>query len=193
MKSNKKLNAKDIIITRKRLDGEISQYWSYIKAENTLRKNAVAKFRFHNIPELHNQILQKIEQRIKIKGMLNQLNNGILKFDNDTFKKSHYYTIFRLQEAQEQIVKLNEIRKKCVAPQLKAQKGKKGTGFHEIFSYEKITSLISRLEQDVNTYKSIIEKYNNETEIEITDDSLNDILAAQYNIYRVQRAGLLTM
>lgn len=178
MKSNKKLNAKDIIITRKRLDSEISQYWSFIKNENTLRKNMVAKCRFHNLAELHNQILQKIEQRIKIKGMLNQLNNGVLKFDTNTFKKTHYYTIFRLQEAQEQIVKLNEIRKKCVAPQLKAQKGKKGTGFNEIFSFEKISAMISRLEQDVNTYKSEIEKYNNDTQIEITDDSLDSILAA---------------
>jgi hypothetical protein len=38
--------------------------------------------------------------------------------------------------------------------------------------------MISRLEQDVNTYKSEIEKYNNDTQIEIIDDSLDSILAA---------------
>lgn len=177
MKSNKKLNAKNIISTRRALDSEISRFWSIIKTENTLRKNAVKTCRLHNLTEIHNQILQKIERRITIKGILNNLNNGSLKFNNDEFKKTHYYTIFRLQETQEQIVKLNEIRKKALKPQLKAQKGKKNLGFDEVFSYEKLTSLINHLETDVNTLKSKIEKYNNDTEIEITDDSVDDILA----------------
>lgn len=177
MKSNKKLNAKNIINTRHTLDSEIARLWTIFKAENTLRKNAVKHYRLHNLAEVHNQILQKIEYRILIKGILNNLNNGNLKFNAEDFKKTHYYTIFRLQETQEQIVKLNEIRKKAMKPQMKAQKGKANLPFNEVFSYEKLTSLINHLETDVNTYKSKIEKYNDDTEIEITDNSIDDILA----------------
>lgn len=178
MKSNKKLNAKNIINMRRTLDDDIKRYWSIIKNENTLRNNAVKACRLHNVAEIHNQILQKIERRIIIKGILNNLNNGNLKFNSEEFRKTHYYTIFRLQETQEQITKLNEIRKKTIKPQLKAQKGKKKLGMNEVFSYEKLTAMINHLEQDVNTLKSKIEKYNDETEIEITDNSLDDILAA---------------
>lgn len=184
MKSNiKKLNAMNIIESRKRLDSAISKYWSWIKNENTLRINAV-KFRFHNLPEIHNKILQCIEKRIVMKGLLNQLNNGIpdsegiIKFDLDTFYKSHYYTIFRLQESQEQLTKLNEIRKKCVAPKTKAQKGKKGTGYNEVFSYEKITAMINHLEHDINTYKSLIEEYNEKTTIETSYEGTDSLFVA---------------
>lgn len=178
MKSNKKLNAKNIISARISLDNEIKRLWSIIKLENTLKKNAVKRCRLHNLDTVHNQILQKIEHRIIIKGILNNLNNGNLKFNTDEFKKTHYYTIFRLQETQEQITKLNEIRKKAIKPQLKAQKGKKNLSIDEVFSYEKLTSMINRLEQDVNVYKSKIEEYNKTTEIEITDDSIDNLLAA---------------
>lgn len=81
MKKNKKLNANDIISTRKRLDSEIATYWSFIKAENTLRNNAL-KFRTHNLLELYNQVTQKIEHRILIKGLLNNLNNDKLSFSS---------------------------------------------------------------------------------------------------------------
>lgn len=178
MKSNKKLNAKNIINTRMSLDSEIKRLWSIIKNENTLRNNEVKACRLHNLDTIHNQILQKIERRIIIKGILNNLNNGNLKFSADEFKKTHYYTIFRLQETQEQITKLNEIRRKAVKPQLKAQKGKKALGMNEMFSYEKLTSMITHLEKNANMYKTQIEKYNAETEIEITDNSIDDLLAA---------------
>ncbi len=177
MKKNKKLNANDIISTRKRLDSEIATYWSFIKAENTLRNNAL-KFRTHNLLELYNQITQKIEHRILIKGLLNNLNNDKLSFSSSEFMKSHYYNIFRLQECQEQITKLNEIRKRCLAPQLKAQKGKKALGYNEVFTHEKISSIINKLELMVASCKSAIVKYNDETQIEIIDNSLDAVLAA---------------
>lgn len=177
MKENKKLNANNIISTRKRLDSEIATYWSFIKAENTLRNNAL-KFRTHNLQELYNQITQKIEHRILIKGLLNNLNNDKLSFNSTEFKKTHYYNIFRLQECQEQITKLNEIRKRCLAPQLKAQKGKKALGYNEVFTHEKISSIINKLELMVASCKSAIAKYNDETQIEIIDNSLDAVLAA---------------
>lgn len=177
MKKNKKLNANDIISTRKRLDSEIATYWSFIKAENTLRNNAL-KFRTHNLLELYNQITQKIEHRILIKGLLNNLNNDKLSFSSSEFMKTHYYNVFRLQECQEQITKLNEIRKRCLAPQLKAQKGKKALGYNEVFTHEKISSIINKLELMVASCKSAIAKYNDETQIEIIDNSLDAILAA---------------
>lgn len=175
---SKKLNAKDIINARKKLDNELKRSWSIIKSENTLRKNAVKICRLHNLATIHNQILQKIEKRIIIKGILNNINNGITTFNTEEFKKSHYYTIFRLQETREQITKLNEIRDKALKPQIKAQKGKKRLGFDEVFSYEKITTMINRLTTDVNTLLTKIENFNDTTEIEITDNSIDDLIAA---------------
>ena len=175
---SKKLNANNIINARKKLDNELKRKWSIMKSENTLRKSAVKTCRLHNLATIHNQILQNIEKRIIVKGILNNINNGISTFNTEEFKKSHYHTIFRLQETREQITKLNEIREKALKPQIKAQKGKKRLGFDEVFSYEKLTTMINHLTTDVNTLLTKIENYNNTTEIEITDDSINDILAA---------------
>ena len=75
-----------------------------------------------------------------------------------------------LGETQEQITKLNEIRKKCINPKTKAQKGKKNIGKDEVFSYEKISSMIGKLEMDVNKYKTNIKKFNDSQSIEIMDE-----------------------
>ena len=111
---SKKLNANNIINARKKLDNELKRKWSIMKSENTLRKSAVKTCRLHNLATIHNQILQNIEKRIIVKGILNNINNGISTFNTEEFKKSHYYTIFRLQETREQITKLNEIREMLI-------------------------------------------------------------------------------
>ena len=59
MKSNKKLNAKDIIITRTKLDNKIKNYWAIIKSENVMSKKAIAAGigSGYDLKVIHNQIL----------------------------------------------------------------------------------------------------------------------------------------
>ena len=61
---------------------------------------------------------------------------------------------------------------------MKAQKGKKALGYNEVFTHEKISSIINKLELMVASCKSAIAKYNDETQIEIIDNSLDAVLAA---------------
>ena len=175
---SKKLNINDIIAMRQKLDATIKDYWSIIKNENTVSKRYIKEYRLHELPVIHNKILQMIQQRVVIKGILNNINNSNLMFNTKDFIKSHYYDIYMLGETQEQITKLNEIRKKCINPKTKAQKGKKNIGKDEVFSYEKITSMIGKLEMDVNKYKTNIKKFNDSQSIEIIDNSIDSLLSA---------------
>lgn len=182
MKSNKKLNAKDIIITRTKLDNKIKNYWAIIKSENVMSKKAIAAGigSGYDLKTLHNQILQMIEQRIKLKGMLQSLNMGITTFKYDDFKKTHYYTIFKAGELKEQKTKWGEIIKKCINPTEKSKKGLKGTGKREIFSSAKITSIMNNLQLEINKYDAKIIKFNEETAIEadFDEEEAKTLLAA---------------
>lgn len=171
------MNSKDIIIARKKLDETITKYWHIIKTENVMSNKAVQMGvgSGFDLKELYNQITQMSETRIKLKLMLNAINNGTFKFDYEEEKKKHYYTIFAASEEKEKIAHWKDIIKKTIDPKEKARKGMKGTGKREIFSSAKITSLINTIQLNVNKLDAKIEEYNNKTSIDIGGDGNSDI------------------
>lgn len=171
------MNSKDIIIARKKLDETITKYWHIIKTENVMSNKAVQMGIGSglDLKELYNQITQMSETRIKLKLMLNAINNGTFKFDYEEEKKKHYYTIFAASEEKEKIAHWKDIIKKTINPKEKARKGMKGTGKREIFSSAKITSLINTIQLNVNKLDAKIEEYNNKTSIDIGADTNADI------------------
>ena len=175
------MNSKDIIIARKKLDETITKYWHIIKTENVMSNKAVKMGigSGFDLKELYNKITQMSEARIKLKLMLNAINNGTFNFNYEEEKKKHYYTIFAASEEKEKIAHWKDIIKKTIDPKEKARKGMKGTGKREIFSSAKITSLINALQLNVNNLDAKIESYNNKTTIEFApDDDLKEFFAA---------------
>jgi hypothetical protein len=122
-----------------------------------------------DLKALFNYIQQLREKRIKIKGMKQYLNMGITTFDYEAFKKTNYYAIFAACEAKETIAQLKMIP--TINPTLKAQKGKKNIGKTESFSSAKIAQLIHDQQLIANKYDAMLEKFNNETSIELKSDS----------------------
>ncbi len=176
------MNSKDIIIARKKLDETITKYWHIIKTENVMSNKAI-KMGIGSgldLKELYNKITQMAETRIKLKLMLNAINNGISTFNYEEEKKKHYYTIFAACEEKEKLAHWKDIIKKTIDPKEKARKGAKGTGKREIFSSAKITSLMKNLQLNINKFDAKIEEYNNNTSISFgeADADITKLLAA---------------
>lgn len=170
-----KLSAKDIISTREKLDKEITNYWNIIKTENVISKKAksMGKGSNYDLFSVYNTILQDSEKRIKLKGMLQYINMGILDFNYEDFKKTHYYTIFAACEEKEKIAHWKDlISKKCfINPVEKSKKGMKGTGKIETFSYAKINANMRKIQLSINSLNAKIAKFNDETLLNITSES----------------------
>lgn len=172
-KKSIKFTSSNIISLRDEICKTKTRYWKIIKSENIMsnkEKKAGVGSGF-DLKVLHNQILQMSEKLIKVKLMLNAINNGITKFDYDEAKKTHYYHIFKACELKEQLAHWEEILKKhTLNPALKAKAGAKGLGKSETFTSAKIASIKSSLQKEINKIDAEIAKFNNETELEITDD-----------------------
>ena len=182
-KKTTKMNSKDIIIARKKLDETITKYWHIIKTENVMSNKAVKAGvgSGFDLKELYNKITQMSTTRIKLKLMLNAINNGISTFNYEDEKKKHYYTIFAACEEKEKVAHWKDIIKKTIDPKEKARKGIKGTGKREIFTSAKITQLINDIQLSINKYDAKIEEYNNTTTIDFdieTDDDIKTLIAA---------------
>jgi hypothetical protein len=67
---------------------------------------------------------------------------------------------------------------KTLDPKTKAQKGKKALASTETFSKEKISQLIHDQQLNANKYDSLLEKFNNDTTIDITkyEDTFKEYL-----------------
>ena len=167
-KKSIKLNSANIISIRKNLDVTINKYWKIIRAENLMSKKAVAAKQGSglDLKSLYNQIMQMTEKRIMIKGILVALNNGITTFSYEDFKKTNNYSIFAACEAKEAIAQLKMI--KTLDPSTKAKKGLKAMPKREIFSSAKIAQLIHEHQLIANKFNSNLEKFNNDTSVEIT-------------------------
>ena len=176
------MNSKDIIIARKKLDETITKYWHIIKTENVMSNKAIKAGIGSglDLKELYNKITQMTETRIKLKLMLNAINNGIFTFNYEEEKKKHYYTIYAANEEKEKLSHWKDIIKKTIDPKEKARKGLKGIGKREIFSSAKITSLINGIQLNINKFDAKIEEYNNKTSISIGDENsdIASLLAA---------------
>lgn len=167
-KKSIKLNSANIISIRKNLDVTINKYWKIIRAENLMSKKAVAAKQGSglDLKSLYNQIMQMTEKRIMIKGILVALNNGITTFSYEDFKKTNNYSIFAACEAKEAIAQLKMI--KTLDPSTKAKKGLKAMPKREVFSSAKIAQLIHEHQLLANKFNSNLEKFNNDTSVEIT-------------------------
>lgn len=183
-KKSIKLNSANIITIRKNIDTTINKYWRIIRAENLMSKKAVAAKQGSglDLKSLYNQIMQLSEKRIIIKGILVALNTGTKTFSYEDFKTTNNYSIFAACEAKEAIAQLKMI--KTLDPATKAKKGLKSMPKREIFSSAKIAQLIHEQQLLANKFDSNLEKFNNNTSIEITGitaDKFEADLAAQYN------------
>lgn len=167
-KKSMKLNSANIISIRKNLDVTINKYWKIIRAENLMSKKAVAAKQGSglDLKSLYNQIMQMTEKRIMIKGILVALNNGITTFSYEDFKKTNNYSIFAACEAKEAIAQLKMV--KTLDPSTKAKKGLKAMPKREVFSSAKIAQLIHDHQLLANKFNSNLEKFNNDTSVEIT-------------------------
>lgn len=167
-KKSMKLNSANIISIRKNLDVTINKYWKIIRAENLMSKKAVAAKQGSglDLKSLYNQIMQMTEKRIMIKGILVALNNGITTFSYEDFKKTNNYSIFAACEAKEAIAQLKMV--KTLDPSTKAKKGLKAMPKREVFSSAKIAQLIHEHQLLANKFNSNLEKFNNDTSVEIT-------------------------
>ena len=167
-KKSIKLNSANIISIRKNLDVTINKYWKIIRAENLMSKKAVAAKQGSglDLKSLYNQIMQMTEKRIMIKGILVALNNGITTFSYEDFKKTNNYSIFAACEAKEAIAQLKMV--KTLDPSTKAKKGLKAMPKREVFSSAKIAQLIHEHQLIANKFNSNLEKFNNDTSVEIT-------------------------
>lgn len=168
MNKSIKLNAKNIISINKDLDIEITKNCHIIRNENIMSNKAIKAGLGSNkdLKALFNHTQQLREKRIIIKGIKQYLNMGIYTFDYEAFKKTNYYAIFAACEAKETIAQLKMIP--TINPTIKAQKGKKNLGKTETFSSAKIAQLIHDQQLLANKYDAILEKFNSETEIDIT-------------------------
>lgn len=164
-KKSIKLNSGKIISIRKELDTTINKYWKIIRSENVISKKLNNNY---DLKQLYNEITQMQLKRIKIKGILFNLNMGITTFDYEEFKKTNNYTIFAAGEIKETIAQLKMI--KTLNPTEKSKKGLKGLGKKETFTSAKISSLINTLQIKANKYDAELEKFNNNTEIDITEE-----------------------
>lgn len=183
-KKSIKLNSANIITIRKNIDTTINKYWRIIRAENLMSKKAVAAKQGSglDLKSLYNQIIQLSEKRIIIKGILVALNTGTKTFSYEDFKTTNNYSIFAACEAKEAIAQLKMI--KTLDPATKAKKGLKSMPKREIFSSAKIAQLIHEQQLLANKFDSNLEKFNNNTSVEITGitaDKFEADLAAQYN------------
>lgn len=169
MTNNKsiKLNASKILSIKKKIDLDITNSAHIIRDENVMSKKAKAAGQGSgkDIKALYNYIQQLRMKRIMLKGMIQYLNMGITTFDYEDFKKTNYFAIFAACEAKEDIALLKMI--KTLDPKTKAQKGKKALASTEAFSKEKISQLIHDQQLNANKYDSMLEKFNNESDIDI--------------------------
>ncbi len=168
-KKSIKLNSANIITIRKNIDITINKYWRIIRAENLMSKKAIAAKQGSglDLKSLYNQIVQLSKKRIMIKGILVALNTGTTTFSYEDFKKTNNYSIFAACEAKEAIAQLKMI--KTLDPSTKAKKGLKAMPKREIFSSAKIAQLIHEQQLLANKFNANLEKFNNETSIEIKD------------------------
>lgn len=176
------LTSKDIIATRDNICKTKTRYWHIIKSENVMSikaKNA-GQGSGCDLNVLHNKILQMSENLIKIKLMLNAINNGTKTFNYDDAKKTHYYNIYLACELKEQLSHWEEILKKAtINPTAKAKAGAKGTGKTETFSSAKITSIKKKLQLKINEIDEKIAKFNDEATLEIdSEDSIANEFSA---------------
>ena len=165
-----KLNSGKIISFRKNIDETKKKYWKIIRTTNLLSKKEIKEgFRTHDLKNLYNEITQMAEKLVFIKGMLFYLNMGVTTFDKEKFKKTNNYNIFMACEMKEMIAQLKMVP--TLDPKTKSQKGLKAIGKEEVFTSAKIAALIKDLQLKANKFDTAMEKFNNDTEIDITSIS----------------------
>lgn len=171
------LSSKNLIELRDELSKTKTRYWKIIKSENVMSKKAknAGLGSGFDLAALHNKILQMSDQLIKVKLMLQTINNAVsgeaITFNFEDAKKTHYYNIFKACELKEQLSHWEEVLKKhTINPATKAKAGAKGTGKVETFTSAKIASIKKKLQLEINKVDATIADFNDSTVITVIDD-----------------------
>lgn len=168
------LNTTNIIDTRDKLSKTISSYWKIIERTNLMTFAEAKKYRNYDLKALHNKITQMAKTRIKMKLMLNAINSGQTTFDMNNIENSHYYTIYALNELNEQKTHLGIILSKhTINPAAKAKAGKKNNK-SEIFNHAKLSSMINKLDIQIEDLKMKIINFNKDAKITISNADNDD-------------------
>lgn len=173
-KKSMTLNTNNIITVRDNLSKTITSYWKIIERTNLMTIAEAKKYRNYDLKMLYNKITQMADSRIKTKLLLNAINSNQKTFDFNDIENTHYYTIYKLNELNEQKVHLGIVLSKhTINPAAKAKAGNK-LNKSEVFTHAKLASMINKLDIQIEDLKAKIVKFNNDTEIEISnmDDSL---------------------
>lgn len=146
---------------RDTLSKEITKYWTIIKNENVISKQAT---RNYDLKAVLTKIQEMAEERMLMKLYLQCINMGYKKF-SDLPAENNYYTIFSLSEKQEQLFHLGKIR--TIDPKLKRAKGKKALNNTEELTSAYISTLKNKLQLEINKLNKDLEDFNNNAELNI--------------------------
>lgn len=146
---------------RDTLSKEITKYWTIIKNENVISKQAT---RNYDLKAVLTKIQEMAEERMLMKLYLQCINMGYKKF-SDLPAENNYYTIFSLSEKQEQLFHLGKIR--TIDPKLKRAKGKKALNNTEELTSAYISTLKNKLQLEINKLNKDLEDFNDNAELDI--------------------------
>ena len=149
-RTSTKLQAKEILDIREKLDAEIMKSWKELREDAISPKNFVQ--RYNHIQHLQNK-------RIVIKGLLMYLNENRKTFDYESFKVSNNYSIFAACEDKEAVAQLKMFSSVACTGMERENR--------DTQTNEMIVSLIKSRQNEAENYDAAMEKFNNETYIEV--------------------------
>lgn len=145
----------------KSLSNDITKYWTIIKNENIIPKEAT---RNYDLKTMITKIQEMAEERLLMKLYLQCINMGYKKF-SELSKDNNYITIFTLSEKNEQLFHLSKI--KTIDPKLKRAKGKKALKYTEELTSAYITNLKNKLQLEINKLDKDLTDFNESAELDI--------------------------
>lgn len=151
----------------KEISNEITFYWSKIKEENVIPKEAK---RNYDLKALLQKIETLSEERILLKLYMQCINMGYKKF-TELSKDNNYLNIFTLCEKTEQLFHLSKI--KTLDPKLKRSKGKKNLDKTEELTSAYIAGLKNKLQLEINKINKDITDFNEKAELNIEAPALS--------------------
>lgn len=157
-----------------KLNKDITHNWLIIRRENIMEKSAE---RNYDLKGVLNWIIQKSQQRIKVKLLAQAINTGFKDFAE--FKASTTYeTIYTLSEKNSFLVQLNQIETLTTSKKKPSKKKDSSIELTEIFSAAKIRAMKKKTELEISALNKKLEEFNESASIEINDKSIADMFAA---------------
>jgi len=156
-RTSTKLQAKEIIKNRKKLDSEIMKLWKELRNDAGSHKNFMP---------LYNDIMRLQNKRVVIKGMLMYLNENRKTFDYESFKNTNNYSIFAACESKEAIAQLKLISGSLM---LNAKDGDSNAREERAMTCELLASLIESRQKEADDYDTAMERFNKDTYLDVNN------------------------